>query len=67
MYPEEAPAPRGLANCLLRPYQKQSLAFMLNLEKASAADSRAPRGGWLCDEGTPRARRAAARADACAR
>ena len=34
----------------LRHYQKQSLAFMVDIEKASATDNEKMRGGWLADE-----------------
>lgn len=34
----------------LRHYQKQSLAFMVDVEKASATDNEKMRGGWLADE-----------------
>ena len=41
------------ADFSLRPYQRQSLAFMLQNEKsndASLKGSNGARGGWLCDE-----------------
>jgi hypothetical protein len=64
VWPVETPEPAGLLpSCRLRPYQKQSLAFMLELERApssavtvgraGAGESCAGvevRGGWLCDE-----------------
>jgi len=62
VWPVEAPAPQGLAaGTVLRPYQRQSLAFMLDIENARDSDSRVfrstrwggartLRGGWLCDE-----------------
>jgi len=35
----------------LRPYQRQSLAFMLDVEhRIASGDASAGRGGWLCDE-----------------
>lgn len=57
MYPKEEPQPAGLLSSItLRPYQKQSLAFMIDLERstrpetAGRVDGRTVRGGWLCDE-----------------
>lgn len=64
VYPVEAPEPRGFASGIqLRPYQRQSLAFMLALEASREfslsgmrhgagmrADHRRVRGGWLADE-----------------
>ena len=66
VWPVEAPAPPGLASgTSLRPYQRQSLAFMLDLENAPSDDRRLGfktlwkqpngalfrlRAGWLCDE-----------------
>ena len=66
VYPEEVAEPRGFAaGITLRPYQRQSLAFMLNMERStdprllgmqSESDrgkglrGRNVRGGWLCDE-----------------
>ena len=55
VWPVEASAPAGLAKgVVLRPYQKQSLAFMLGNERAlSPADTVGAgdvRGGWLADE-----------------
>ena len=62
VWPVEAPAPQGLrTGTVLRPYQRQSLAFMLDIENAPDSDSRVfrstrwggartLRGGWLCDE-----------------
>ena len=65
MYPIESPEPQGLLETVkLRPYQKQSLAFMLDLEEQGGAVSKKKassltglrhdgtfvRGGWLCDE-----------------
>ena len=41
VWPVEAPAPQGLAaGTVLRPYQRQSLAFMLDIENARDSDSR---------------------------
>ena len=38
VYPEEAPQPAGIASTItLRPYQKQSLAFMLAIENSTDA------------------------------
>ena len=38
VYPEEAPQPAGIAPAItLRPYQKQSLAFMLAIENSTDA------------------------------
>ena len=68
VWPVEVPAPPGLApGTALRPYQRQSLAFMLDLENARSDDRRLGyktlwkepngvtlfrlRAGWLCDEG----------------
>ena len=63
VYPVEATTPQGLVSTVtLKPYQKQSLQFMLEIEKTtdpkfvgslqlrpgSTATER--RGGWLCDE-----------------
>ena len=58
VWPVESAAPPGMAHgVVLRPYQKQSLAFMLGNERApDAADTvgrqsgRRIRGGWLADE-----------------
>ena len=57
VYPKEEPQPAGLLSSItLRPYQKQSLAFMIDLERstrpetAGRVDGRTVRGGWLCDE-----------------
>ena len=58
VYPVEVAEPAGLVEgTVLRPYQKQSLAFMLDVEKSTAADKvgrnshgAAVRGGWLADE-----------------
>lgn len=52
VYPVEAPAPSGL-KATLRPYQAQSLAFMLDVEQsddAQLAGCEDVRGGWLADE-----------------
>ena len=62
VWPVEEPTP-VLLKAQLRPYQRQSLAFMLELERAPAGAStvgsvstgsfppkREVRGGWLCDE-----------------
>ena len=52
VYPVEAPDPPGWqAGVVLRPYQRQSLAFMIDLEeRIDKRDPEAGRGGWLCDE-----------------
>ena len=57
MYPKEEPQPAGLLSSItLRPYQKQSLAFMIDLERSTQPETagrvsgRTVRGGWLCDE-----------------
>ena len=54
VYPIESPEPAGFApGITLRPYQKQSLAFMLQTEQsndATLAGDNGVRGGWLCDE-----------------
>lgn len=62
MYPVETPEPAGLEPSVrLKPYQKQSLGFMLHVERTEDAEligqriygGAAPsdvRGGWLCDE-----------------
>ena len=59
VYPIEEPEPAGLVPTMkLRPYQKQSLAFMLKLERSTSLSTRGynpitelhTRGGWLCDE-----------------
>ena len=61
VYPVETPEPAGLeASIRLKPYQKQSLAFMLQVERTTDAEligrrthgaqSQHVRGGWLCDE-----------------
>ena len=52
VYPVESLDPPGLADgVVLRPYQRQSLAFMLDIERRiSEKDSTAGCGGWLCDE-----------------
>ena len=62
VWPVEAPAPPKLVVGALRPYQKQSLAFMLQLERApDGAETvgrtppymhggAVPRGGWLASE-----------------
>ena len=69
VYPVEAPEPQGLLPTVkLRPYQKQSLAFMLDIEQTKKDSSlvgrrhsgTAVRGGWLCDEMVGRARRSRA-------
>ena len=52
VYPVEAAAPAGL-KATLRPYQAQSLAFMLDVERSTDALLRGDngvRGGWLADE-----------------
>ena len=48
----ESPDPPGLGQGInLRPYQRQSLAFMLDIEKRiEPGDATAGRGGWLADE-----------------
>ena len=52
VYPVESPDPAGLAVGIeLRPYQRQSLAFMLDIEqRIDQGDRSAGRGGWLADE-----------------
>ena len=59
VYPIEEPEPRGLEPSIkLRPYQKQSLRFMMDVERSTDAsmlghnDSTGlgVRGGWLADE-----------------
>jgi DNA repair protein RAD5 len=65
VWPVEAPSPPGLVVGALKPYQKQSLAFMLRLERAAdGAETvgmgnmrdedgfslQQVRGGWLADE-----------------
>jgi hypothetical protein len=55
VYPVEAPKPVGmLPSVVLRPYQKQSLAFMLDLERSTNPQllCRNGRGGWLCEYAT---------------
>ena len=54
VFPIEAPDPEGFADdATLRPYQRQSLAFMLQIERSTneaLLGDRGSRGGWLCDE-----------------
>lgn len=57
VFPLESPEPSGLATAIkLRPYQKQSLAFMLEKEQSVTKDlagrrnGHLVRGGWVCDE-----------------
>lgn len=57
VHPVEMAEPAGLApGCTLRHYQRQSLAFMAELEKTAAPTAAAPPDGlpfttgWLCDE-----------------
>ena len=52
VYPVESPDPPGLAQgVVLRPYQRQSLAFMLDIERRIfEKDDAVGCGGWLCDE-----------------
>ena len=56
VYPEEAQTPAGFATGItLRPYQRQSLAFMLNVERRTGNElpplgEHGATGGWLCDE-----------------
>ena len=61
VYPVEVDAPAGLLSSVtLRPYQKQSLAFMLDIERSTdpellgkgsyGGDQWDVRGGMLCDE-----------------
>ena len=59
VYPIEEPEPAGLvAGTRLRPYQKQSIAFMKQAERATeretegrnAVHGHSIRGGWLADE-----------------
>jgi len=59
VYPIEEPEPRGLEPSIkLRPYQKQSLRFMMDVERSTDASmlghnditGLGVRGGWLADE-----------------
>ena len=54
VFPREEAEPAGLARGIqLRPYQRQSLAFMCDVERSldtSLLGSSNQRGGWLCDE-----------------
>ena len=63
VYPRETPEPPGLvAGTTLRPYQKQSIAFMLDVERSNdpkgegrvhhpgVQEASVVRGGWLADE-----------------
>ena len=55
IHPVETPEPAGLrADVRLRPYQKQSLAFALELERADDSSllgrEGSVRGGFICDE-----------------
>ena len=55
VHPVETPEPTGLrADVRLRPYQKQSLAFALELERADDSSllgrEGSVRGGFICDE-----------------
>ena len=59
VYPKETPEPAGLLPSVqLRPYQKQSLAFMIDVEQSTDQTllgeqqytNRRIRGGFLCDE-----------------
>lgn len=57
VYPVETPKPAGMVVANLRPYQKQSLAFMLRNERAPSdsalvgcVEREEVRGGWLCSE-----------------
>ena len=55
VHPVETPEPAGLrADVRLRPYQKQSLAFALELERADDSSllgrEGSVRGGFICDE-----------------
>ena len=54
VFPEEAPPPAGFpSEFSLKPYQRQSLAFMLGVERSTDAalvGSSGFRGGRLCDE-----------------
>jgi hypothetical protein len=57
VYPIEEKEPSALvAGTVLRPYQKQSLAFMKHVERSNDSSvvgnsmGRSVRGGWLCDE-----------------
>ena len=53
VYPKQVGAPEGL-HATLRPYQEQSLAFMIDVERSSDPKMIHPttgvKGGWLCDE-----------------
>jgi len=51
VHPVEISPPAGSGfTTALRHYQKQSLAFMVDVERASAADNEKMPGGWLADE-----------------
>lgn len=51
VHPVEISPPSGSGfTSNLRHYQKQSLAFMVDLERASSEDNQKARGGWLADE-----------------
>ena len=56
IFPIETPDPPGLLDTItLRPYQRQSLAFMLNVERRTGNElpprgEHGATGGWLCDE-----------------
>lgn len=54
VYPHELPEPAGLlSTARLKPYQRQSLAFMVNVERSTDPSLLSPgarRGGWLTDE-----------------
>jgi len=51
VHPVEISPPSGSGFTTdLRHYQKQSLAFMVDVERTSATDNEKMRGGWLADE-----------------
>ena len=51
VHPVEISPPAGSGfTTALRHYQKQSLAFMVDVERASTEDNQKMRGGWLADE-----------------
>ena len=51
VHPVEISPPAGSGFTTdLRHYQKQSLAFMVDVERASTEDNQKMRGGWLADE-----------------
>lgn len=53
VYPHEEGEPAGLTGVRLKPYQRQCLAFMLNIERSTDPElrgQRGQRGGWLASE-----------------